>query len=51
MSTDDFRWPDGQECAVSLTYDDGLPVHHEHVGPALVEVAKYVRDYQEAHKQ
>jgi len=37
MNKSDFRWPDGQKCAVSLTYDDGLPVHCEHVGPALVE--------------
>jgi peptidoglycan/xylan/chitin deacetylase (PgdA/CDA1 family) len=37
MNTDDFRWPDGQRCAVSLTYDDGLSVHCEYVGPALVE--------------
>ncbi len=32
-----FRWPEGQKCAVSLTYDDGLPVHYEYVGPALRE--------------
>lgn len=31
----DFTWPQGQRCAVSLTYDDGLPVHHELVGPLL----------------
>jgi peptidoglycan/xylan/chitin deacetylase (PgdA/CDA1 family) len=31
----DFRWPSGRSCAVSLTYDDGLAVHHEYVGPAL----------------
>lgn len=37
MSANGFRWPDGQKCAVSLTYDDGLPVHYEYVGPALVE--------------
>lgn len=37
MKADDFRWPQGQKCAVSLTYDDGLPVHCEYVGPALVE--------------
>ncbi|HLH95542.1 MAG TPA: polysaccharide deacetylase family protein [Xanthobacteraceae bacterium] len=30
-----FRWPDGRRCAVSLTYDDALPVHCEHVGPCL----------------
>lgn len=32
---DDFVWPQGQTCAVSLTYDDGLPVHYELVGPLL----------------
>ena len=35
METNQFRWPSGQKCAVSLTYDDGLPVHYEYVGPAL----------------
>jgi sialate O-acetylesterase len=30
-----FHWPDGRRCAVSLTYDDALPVHYEHVGPRL----------------
>ena len=35
METNQFRWPAGQKCAVSLTYDDGLPVHYEYVGPAL----------------
>jgi hypothetical protein len=35
MSTDDFLWPAGQGCAVSLAYDDELPVHY-----------KYVRDCQ-----
>ncbi|MBN1248975.1 MAG: polysaccharide deacetylase family protein [Anaerolineae bacterium] len=30
-----FVWPQGQRCAVSLTYDDGLPVHYEQVGPLL----------------
>jgi len=37
MQTNDFHWPGGQKCAVSLTYDDGLPVHYEYVGPLLVE--------------
>ena len=37
MDTETFRWPNGQKCAVSLTYDDGLPVHYEYVGPLLVE--------------
>lgn len=31
----DFRWPGGQQCAVSLSYDDGLPIHHQHAAPAL----------------
>src|SRR5687767_11495791 len=30
-----FHWPRGRSCAVSLTYDDTLPVHFEYVGPAL----------------
>ena len=37
MDTKQFHWPAGQKCAVSLTYDDGLPVHYEYVGPALLE--------------
>lgn len=37
MNTNRFRWPGGQKCAVSLTYDDGLPVHYEYVGPALLD--------------
>lgn len=37
MSTREFQWPEGRRCAVSLTYDDGLPVHYETVGPMLVE--------------
>ncbi len=28
-------WPEGRRCAVSLTYDDGLISHREHVAPAL----------------
>jgi sialate O-acetylesterase len=31
----DFIWPQGQKCAVSLTYDDGCPVHLEQVVPSL----------------
>jgi peptidoglycan/xylan/chitin deacetylase (PgdA/CDA1 family) len=30
-----FTWPNGAQCAVSLTYDDSLPVHYELVGPLL----------------
>jgi sialate O-acetylesterase len=30
-----FAWPAGVECAVSLTYDDGLPVHYQLVAPLL----------------
>jgi sialate O-acetylesterase len=37
VSREEFEWPNGQKCAVSLTYDDGLPVHYEYVGPLLVE--------------
>ncbi len=33
--SDFFQWPDGRTCAVSLTYDDALPVHYEYVAPAL----------------
>ena len=32
---DEFVWPQGQRCAVSLTYDDGLPIHYDLVGPLL----------------
>ncbi len=34
----DFVWPQGQKCAVSLTFDDGLPVHYDLVGPLLEQV-------------
>jgi peptidoglycan/xylan/chitin deacetylase (PgdA/CDA1 family) len=30
-----MHWPAGQQGAVSLSYDDGLPVHFELVAPAL----------------
>ena len=33
--TDSFCWPAGHICAVSLTYDDALPIHREHVAPRL----------------
>jgi hypothetical protein len=36
-----FRWPSGQKCAVSLTYDDGLPIHTEYVGPSLAAAGLY----------
>jgi peptidoglycan/xylan/chitin deacetylase (PgdA/CDA1 family) len=32
-----FAWPEQIECAVSLTYDDGLPIHTALVGPTLQE--------------
>lgn len=32
-----FNWPDGKKGAVSLTYDDALPVHYETVAPLLEE--------------
>jgi hypothetical protein len=35
VQLDALRFPVGQRAAVSLTYDDGLPVHHEHVAPLL----------------
>ena len=28
-------WPAGRKCAVSITFDDALPVHYELAGPAL----------------
>lgn len=28
-------WPDGAACAVSLSYDDAVPVHHQIVAPLL----------------
>lgn len=28
-------WPDGAACAVSLSYDDSVPVHHQRVAPLL----------------
>ena len=28
-------WPADRTCAVSITYDDALPIHHEVAGPAL----------------
>ena len=31
----DFAWPEGKRGAVSLTYDDGLPVHYTLVAPLL----------------
>ncbi len=30
-----FAFPHGRRAAISLTYDDALPVHHEEVAPAL----------------
>ena len=30
-----FSWPAGRKCAVSITYDDALPIHYELAGPAL----------------
>lgn len=30
-----FRWPEGRCCAISLTYDDALPIHYEYVGRRL----------------
>lgn len=29
-----FAWPEARQGAVSITYDDALPVHYEEVGPA-----------------
>jgi len=33
--TDDNLWPDATQCAVSLSYDDSVPVHHREVAPLL----------------
>jgi peptidoglycan/xylan/chitin deacetylase (PgdA/CDA1 family) len=33
--THGFHWPRNQRAAVTLTYDDALPVHWQHVGPEL----------------
>ena len=30
-----FAWPGGAKAAVSLTYDDAVPVHYQKVGPLL----------------
>jgi DNA-binding response OmpR family regulator len=30
-----FHWPSSMHAAVSLTYDDGLPIHPALVGPTL----------------
>ncbi|WPJ94826.1 polysaccharide deacetylase family protein [Coraliomargarita algicola] len=30
-----FTWPEGQQCAVTLSYDDALPIHHKAVAPFL----------------
>jgi sialate O-acetylesterase len=35
MTQEAFKWPAGTRCAVTLTYDDGLAVHHQYVGPTL----------------
>ncbi|MFZ6026190.1 MAG: polysaccharide deacetylase family protein [Chloroflexota bacterium] len=35
MEATPFCWPQGQKCAISLSYDDALPVHYEYVGPSL----------------
>jgi peptidoglycan/xylan/chitin deacetylase (PgdA/CDA1 family) len=32
---DDFTWPNQNQGAVSLTYDDGLPVHYTEASPLL----------------
>ena len=35
MASQPMNWPDGRECAVSLTYDDSVATHFELVAPAL----------------
>lgn len=44
-----FRWPGGQRAAVSLTYDDALPVHRELVAPRLAELDLRATFYVNAH--
>lgn len=34
-SPDSPVWPKGTSCAVSLTYDDSIPIHHQSVAPLL----------------
>lgn len=31
----DFKWPNGRRAAISLSYDDALPVHREETAPQL----------------
>ena len=35
-------WPDGRRCAVSLTYDDAVPVHHDEGAP-VIEGVRHLR--------
>ena len=49
--SDVFRWPEGRRCAVSLTYDDALPVHYEHVGPRLEAHGLRGTFYMEHHRR
>jgi sialate O-acetylesterase len=35
---DHFRWPNGAEAAVCLTYDDGVDIHLDHAAPDLEAV-------------
>ena len=37
MSENAFRWLDNKQCAVSLTYDDGLPIQPSYTAPSLTE--------------
>lgn len=45
-----FTWREGQQCAVSLTYDDGLPVHTSLVAPLLEELGLRGTFYVPVHK-
>jgi sialate O-acetylesterase len=40
-----FSWDDGIDAAVSLTYDDGLPIHCSLVGPLLRQHAMHATFY------
>lgn len=42
-------WPDGKRCAVTLTYDDAVPVHHEQVAPLLAAHGLTATFYISAH--
>lgn len=40
-----FAWPNGCRAAISLTYDDGLVVHRQHVAPLLDQLGLHATFY------